>query len=68
MAGVRRNFGESHVSKSLRKLLFYYPLCFTKVRYRYSYIDGFRVVFRVKSTVRLFFFKCEISKMRGISD
>ena len=32
--------------KSLHKLeLFYYPLCFTKARYCYSYIDGFRVVF-----------------------
>ena len=32
--------------KSLRKLeLFYYPLCLTKAPYRYSYSDGFRVVF-----------------------
>ena len=32
--------------KRLRKLkLFYYPLCFTKARYRYSYIDGFRVIY-----------------------
>ena len=47
----------NHVyQKSLHKLkLFYYMLCFTKARYRYSYIDGLRVVFWVKSTVRLFF-------------
>ena len=42
-AGIRLNFGESHVSKKLE--LFYYPLCFTKARYHYSYMDGFRVVF-----------------------
>ena len=42
--------------KSLRKLeLFYHVLCFTKARYHYSYVDGFRVVFWVKSTVKLFF-------------
>ena len=50
MAGGRQVSDEillNHVyQKSLRKLeLFYYPVCFTKARYRYSYIDKFRVVF-----------------------
>ena len=49
IAGVRRNFGESYYhmyQKSLRKFeLFYYPLCFTRAHYHYSYMDGFRVVF-----------------------
>ena len=37
----------NHVyQKSLHKFeLFYYPLCFTKARYHYSYMDGFKVVF-----------------------
>ena len=56
MAGVRRNFDESRVTQSLHKFkLFYSPLCFTKARYCYSYIDGFRWFFRVKCTVRSLF-------------
>ena len=54
----------SHVyPKSLHKLkLFYYPLCFTKMCYRYSYIDGFRVVFLDEIYCKVVFLKYEISK------
>ena len=55
-AGVRQNFGESCVSKKLtivRTILL--QLCFTKACYHFSYIEEFRVVFRMKSTVKLLF-------------
>ena len=55
--------------KSLCKLeLFYYPLCFTKVHYRYSCIDGFRVVFSDEIYCKVVFLMYKISKMCGISD
>ena len=60
MAGVRRNFGKSRVSKKLK--LFYYPLCFIKARYRYSYIDRFRVVFSGEIYCKVVFYNAKSQK------
>ena len=62
-------FGESHVLKKLAitRTILLFTLFYTEARYHYSYIEGFRVVFQMKSTVRVFL-KRKISKMCTISD